>query len=318
MPRPSRRTVVLVALLAWPLAAAAQPAPGALPAWHIEALAGVAGVAPADLNARVAYDSTWLDYLRTAQVTQQHDGALTAVEDAVPFAVRLKRRLGRRWSVGAGFSYFSSEAASSASASYRYTVVDPNAQEYQRAFVQSLEVDPLVLEVRDYFPYGLVGYDAGLGGRLRVGGLLAAGWSIADCTLTRSSKALGGFYPFDRRTDLEMTGRGSGFAADALITARLALTARVGLLVEGGFAWNDVTHVSGTLASTQRIQDGEATEVELEQVARTDGRWINQPVSVQTATGPWRGTIPWIGGQGSPFTLNLSGWHWQAGVSFGL
>ena len=97
--------------------------------------------------------------------------------DATPFAVRVTRRVGRHWLVGGGFSYFSSEAASSASASYRYTVVDPKAQEYQREFAQSLEVDPLVLEVRDYFPHGLVGYDVGLGSRLRLGGTLAAGWS---------------------------------------------------------------------------------------------------------------------------------------------
>ena len=67
-------------------------------------------------------------------------------------------------------------AASSASAAYQYTVVDPRAQEYPRRFSQSLEVDPLVLEVRDYLPHGLVGYDVGFGSRLRLGGTLAAGW----------------------------------------------------------------------------------------------------------------------------------------------
>jgi len=314
----SRQAWILVTLLGWPLRAEAQPVPNMLPAWHIEAVAGVAGVAPADLNARVEYDTAWLDYLRTAQVTQQHDGTLLTLDDAVPIAVRVRRRLGRHWSVAAGFSYFSSEAASSASAAYQYTAVDPRAQEYRREFSQSLEVDPLVLEVRDYLPHGLIGYDLALGTRLRLGGSLAAGWSIADCTLTRSSIALGGFYPNDRRTGLKMTGQGGGLATDALLTARLALSARVGLLVEGGFAWHEVKNVTGTLDSTQRIQDGEATEVELEQMAKAEGRWINQPVSVQTATGNWRGTIPWIGGQGSPFTLSLSGWHWQAGVSYGF
>jgi hypothetical protein len=163
-----------------------------------------------------------------------------------------------------------------------------------------------------------LGYDTALGTRFRLGGLLSAGWVIADCELSRSSTALGGFYPNDRRTGLEMTGRGSGFAAAALLTARLALTARLGLLAEGGFAWHEVTSVTGTLDSTQRIQDGEATEVELEQVRHAEGRWINQPVSVQTASGTWRGTVPSIGGEGAPFRLSLSGWTFSAGVSFGL
>ena len=313
-----RRVFALAAVLLWPLRAAAQPQPGAPPTWQIEALAGFTRVAPNDLNARVEYDTAWLDYLRIPQVTQQHQGELLELGDATPFSARVTRRVGRHWLVGGGFSYFSSEAASSASAAYQYTVVDSRAQEYRREFSQSLEIDPLVLEVRDYLPHGLVGYDVGFGSRFRLGASLAAGWSIADCKLTRSSKALGGFYPNDRRTEMEMTGRGSGFAADALFTIRLALTARVGLLAEGGFAWNEVKSVSVALASTERIQDGEATEVELERVSRAEGRWINQPVSVQAATAGWRGTVPWIGVQGSPFTLNLSGWHWHAGVSFGL
>jgi hypothetical protein len=320
----SRRLTVrplfaLVAVLLWPLRAAAQPQPGgAPPTWQIEALVGFTRVAPDDLNARVEYDTAWLDYLRTAQVTQQHAGGLEGVGDATPFAVRVTKRVGRHWLVGGGFSYFSSEAASSASASYRYTVVDPKAQEYQREFTQSLEVDPLVLEVRDYLPHGLVGYDVGLGSRLRLGGTLSAGWVVADCTLTRSSAALGGFYVTSTRTDLEMTGTGNGFAADALLVARLAFTSRVGVVVEGGYSWHEVKNVTGTRASAQRIQDGEATEVEREVVTRTEGRWINQAVTVQAASGAWRGTVPSIGGEGPPFTLSLSGWQFRAGVSFGF
>ena len=114
-----------------------------------------------------------------------------------------------------------------------------------------------------------------------------------------------------------MTGRGSGFAADALLTVRLALTARVGVLVEGGFAWHEVKNVPGTLASAERIQDGEATEVEREVVGRAEGRWINQPVTVQAASGTWRGTVPSIGDDGPPFTLSLSGWRSGRGCRSG-
>ncbi|MCU0252824.1 MAG: hypothetical protein MUE61_21760 [Vicinamibacterales bacterium] len=313
-----RRVLALVAVLLWPLRAGAQPQPGAPATWQVEALVGFTRVAPDDLHARVAYDTAWLDYLRTAQITQQHAGGLEELGDATPFAVRVTKRVGRHWLVGGGFSYFSSEASSSASASYRYTVVDPKAQEYQREFAQSLEVDPLVLEVRDYFPHGLVGYDVGLGSRLRLGGTLSAGWVIADCTLTRSSAALGGFYVTSTRTDLEMSGQGGGVAADALLMARLSVTSRVGVLVEGGYSWHEIKNVTGTRESAQRIQDGEATEVEREVVGRAEGRWINQAVTVQTASGTWRGTVPSIGVDGPPFTLSLSGWQIRAGVSFGF
>jgi hypothetical protein len=308
----------LAALLAWPMQAAGQPAPAAPAAWQIEALVGYTRVSPDDLNARVEYDTAWLDYLRTTQAAQQHEGQLSGLGDAVPFTARVTKRVGRHWSVGGGFSYFSSRQASSASASYRYTVVDPKAQEYQRVFDQSLAVDPVVLDVRDYMPHGLLAYDISLGARLRIGGSIAAGWVIADCELTRSSVAKGGFYPTDRRTEAVMTGRGSGFAADAMVSARLALAWRFALLAEGGFAWHEVSKVTGVLNSTQRVQDGEAVEVELEQTARVDGRLVNQAVSVQTASGAWRGTVPSIGVDGTPFKLNLSGWQFRVGVSFGL
>lgn len=318
------RVLALGLFVAWPLQAGAQPPPGAQApsvaprAWQIEALVGFTRVAPDDLNARVAYDTAWLDYLRTQQVTQQHDGELLEVGDATPFAVRVAKRMGRHWLVGGGFSYFSSQQASAASASYRYTVIDPRAQEYQREFAQSLEVDPLELEVRDYFPHGLIGYDLGFGSRLRLGATLAAGWAVADCALTRSSASLGGFYATSNRTDLEMTGEGGAVAADAMLAARLVVTSRVGVLVEGGYSWHEVKNVTGTRESVQRIQDGEATEVEREVVGRAEGRWINQAATVQTASGTWRGTVPSIGVDGSPFTLSLSGWQFRVGVSFGL
>ena len=314
----AHRTAILAALLAWPLQAAGQPTPVTPAAWQIEALVGFTAVSPDNLNARVEYDTAWLDYLRSAQIAQQHGGELAGLGDAVPFTARVTKRVSRHWSVGGGFSYFSSRQTSSASAAYRYTVTDPRAQEFQRLFDQSLAVDPVALDVRDYLPHGVLAYDLGLGSRLRIGGSIAAGWVIADCELARSSVARGGFYATDRRTELVMTGRGGGFAADALMTARLALAGRFALLAEGGFAWHDVSSVTGTLESTQRIQDGEAIEVELEQTARVEGRWVNQAVTVQTSSGAWRGTIPSIGVEGAPFKLNLSGWQFRVGVSFGL
>ena len=314
-----RRTCALAGLLlACPLPLAAQSPPAAPSTWQIDASVGVGRIAPADLNARVAYDTAWLDYLRTAQVSQQHDGALRELQDTVPVSVRVARRVGRHWLLGGGFSYFSSREASSASASYRYTVVDPRAQEYQREFAQALDVDPLVLEVRDYLPHGVVGVDVALGSRLRIGGALVAGWAFAECDLTRASMTQGGFYATNRQSDLEMTGQGSGPAAEGWLTGRVALTRRMGVLVEGGFAWHELKTITGSLATTQRIQDGEAAEVELEQVGQADGRWVNQPVTPQSSSATWRGTVPSIGVQGSSFTLSLTGWQFRVGVSLGL
>lgn len=314
------RAFVIAASLAWlgaPAQAAAQPA-AAPPRWQVDAVVGLVGLAPEDLNARVDYDTAWLDYLRPAGVAQEHEGALDGIGGAVPVAIRVARRFGRHWLIGVGLSYLSSRVESSASASYRYTVIDPRAQEYQRAFDQSLEVGPLAMEVREYLPHAVASYEIALGSRLRIGALATAGLAVMDVDLRRSSIARGGFYATDRRTDLAMTGHGNGVAADVMLTTRFALAKRVALLAEGGFAWHEVSDVTGTLDSTTRIQDGEATEVEREVVTRADGRWVNQPVSVQGASGTRNGTVPSIGTQGSPFRLSLSGWQVRAGISFGL
>lgn len=287
-------------------------------AWQVEALGGVRSVAAEDLNAQAVSDTAILDFLRSAQVEQQHAGGLAEISRGFPFTVRVVRRLAPHWSVGGGFSFLATGQRSAASASYAYTIVDPRAQEYVREFSQSLEVDPLELTVRDYLPHGLVRYDAAVARRVRLGATLVAGWLVAECDLADTLTTDGGYYPRHRETGKVMAGRGNGPAADALVSMRLELSSRLGVLVEGGYAWHRVRNITGDQTSTLRVQDGEAAEVELEQVSEAGGRWVNQPVTVQTSDGTWRGFAPAIGTDGGPFTLDLSGWQLGFGVSIGF
>lgn len=315
-----RSCAILTVGLLWGLSrTVGAQSPAAPPrAWQVEAVGGMTGLAPNDLNSRVDYDSAFINYLSTAQIQQQHEGEMLKLADANPIAVRMLRRLSRHWSVGAGFAFFTTQQSSSAGASYRYTVIDPRAQEYQREFSQTLSIDPLVLTVRDYLPHGVVRYDMALARRLRIGASLHAGWVLAECQISRTQTTQGGFYPTRRYSQLEMTGSGGGFAADVLLSAHLPVASRFGLIVEGGYALHQVKNVTGAQKTTVQIQDGEATAVELEQVSQIEGRWVNQPVTVQTSSGPWQGSVPAIGTQGTPFTLNLSGWQVRVGVSFGI
>ena len=115
-----------------------------------------------------------------------------------------------------------------------------------------------------------------------------------------------------------MTGHGGGLALDGLASAHLALTSRLGLVLEGGDSWHEVGNVKGEQSATLRVQDGEAAEVELDQTSQVQGRWVNQPVTVQTSDGRWEGFAPAIGTEGAPFTLSLSGWQVSVGVSIGF
>jgi hypothetical protein len=286
--------------------------------WQLELVGGLTGITASDLNSVVDYETVVVDHLRTQQVQQSHEGALMRLRRAFPFGGRVVRRLGEHWSAGAGFTFFTTEQRSAAKASYRYTVVDPRAQEFQREFSESITVDPVLLRVREYLPHLLARYDRPLGRRLKIGASLHAGWLFADCRLERSHTIAGGFYPVKRMTSVEMTGQGSHIAGSVWLSAHLSLTRRLGLLVEGGRTWHEVKTVTGSGKSTLVAQDGEATETELTQTWQGDGRWTNQPVTYQSSAGQWQGTIPAIGGQGRPFSLYLSGWQVKLGVSFGL
>jgi len=113
---------------------------------------------------------------------------------------------------------------------------------------------------------------------------------------------------------VSVEGRGNGPAGDALVTARVAVTGRLGVLAEAGYAWHEIRKFTGTSESTMVTQDGEATEIELSQTTRSEGRWVNQPVAYQRGVGVWYGTTPAVGGVGSPFTLDLSGWRFTIGL----
>lgn len=319
-PLAQRRSLRIVALMAGVLLTqaaevAAQTATTSSPQWLVEVTGGWTGIAPADLNARADYGTALLDAFKAQPIQQTHDGALEKLDHAVPFGGRVLRRFGTHWMLGAGFSAFSASQESSAGASYHFTVIDPHAQEYQREYSSEITVDPLALDVREYFPHARVGYERPLGGRLLIGAALDAGWIFARCRLDESQATVGGFYPTSSTGTIHMSGSGNSFGADALVSARVTLTRRWGVVVEGGRTWHEVKNVSGSGETAVVIQDGEATEPELTQTRQVNGRWVNRPVQ---ATGGWQGTVPDIAVTGTPFTLSLSGWQVRFGVSLGL
>jgi hypothetical protein len=324
MSRPARRCaarVVLSGIVLLLLTAAAVSAqPAAVPArrWQIEVTGAQAVLSPAGLDSLVAYETAIVDHLRTQQVQQTHEGDLRKLNRAFPVGARVVRTMGRRWSVGAGFSWFDTSRRSSAKASYDYTVVNAGAQEYQRTFSETIAIDPLALTAREYFTHAVVRYEWIAGPRFGLGTSLHAGWLAAECRVERARTVAGGFYPINRASRVNLTGRGDGPAGDALLTARVSVTRRLGLLAETGYAWHVIRKVTGSSSTASTTQDGEATQVELAQTSQAEGRWINQPVEYQTGSGVWRGTAPAIGVEGSPFRLDLSGWRFRLGVSLGL
>ncbi len=224
----------------------------------------------------------------------------------------------RHWAIGAAFSFLSVTQQSSTSATYNYSLVDPRAQEYQREYAETDGVDPLVLKAREYLTQAVLRYERPLWSRVSLGASVGAGWLVADNHLEYARATEGGFYPIRRSSAWSMTGNGQAPAVDAWLTARVAVTKRVGLLLEGGYAWHQVRTVNGSGAFEGITQDGEAAEVELSRTYRVTGRWVNQSTTFQSGGTRWQGTIPAIGVDGSAYTLSLSGWRVNLGLSVGL
>ena len=252
-----------------------RPAPAAPSTWQIEAVVGIGAVSPDDLNARVAYDTAWLDYLRAAQVTQQHDGAARGIAATpCPFTVasdEAESAATGRWAGDSRTSPAGKPPPRRRPIATRST--DPTAQEYQRTVRRSRSTS-----TRWSSTFATICRTAcwastwRLAARLRLGGSIAAGWVVRRVRTARSSVAQGGFYATDRRDRPGHDRAGQRPGRRPPVDRPAGAAGRFGCWWRAGSPGTNVSrHHRHARQSTQRIQDGEATEVELEQTAAPRG-----------------------------------------------
>jgi hypothetical protein len=296
--------------------------------WRLEVFGGVASLNPADLNLRADYDEMarmfyYDDYLLyqkdrgwIASFTKANQGGKAAfLRHSIPFGIRLRYGLAGWLDLSLGFSRFSGDRSSSFKNSYQVTANDGLPTVYFEQF------SDYTLASKGYIPSFGVHLGTRLMRNLRLEGFLAGGPLFAQC-LYSFSYTTGGPYP-DSGGDLgipedgilEERGTGTGLSVELGTRLDLRLKDRLGIFLEGGYAYQKVKSISGPgMRSVASHRDS------------WEGEWgIKQDVKVE----PW-GTARflwpsngWTIFRGTwwrlrDFRLDLSGVQMRMGLSYRL
>jgi hypothetical protein len=229
--------------------------------------------------------------------------------------MRVKRRQNATLAFSLGLQYLT--AGGSNEVLSRYT-----RQEYggdQR--IEELSHSPYTLSVKGWAP--LVGIHLGwpLGRKLALEGFLTGGPLFADFeyvsdwsyVFSMQGPNMNGVV-YETAGGLDGSGEGTGIAAELGLRFRYRLADRLALFAEGSYAYQKVKGLSGP---GSQVRGGERVE--------WDGEWA---ITGDTITAPWgsvdleRPTNEWPDGSSDnrlgDFDLDLSGFRFTLGVSFGL
>jgi hypothetical protein len=296
--------------------------------WKIERFAiewfgGIADFSASDLNALVTYDNqvqhhmydAQLDSLQARGQIQSWDSALDGerrpLESSWTTGLRARFRLNAFFSLSFGLQYLS--AGGSKDLRLRYSRLEHNTDER----IEELDYSPYTLSVGAYAP--LLGITVGkpLGEKIELEGYVLGGPLFArfdyvsdwDYAFSIDGPSMyGRALLFATEGRFEGEGKGTGLALDMGMRFKYMFLDRVGIFVEGGYAYQHVNNPSGSGSETR---NGDPTNWE--------GMWT---MGEETLATPWgtveleRPTNRGMNGSARDFELDLSGFQLRLGISF--
>jgi hypothetical protein len=294
--------------------------------WRVEVTGGLGAINPADLNLRGTYDRMFSsyygnDYLayRVSQgeiasfVKTSEGGGFRPLNRSTPFGIRLRRRLARWLDVSVGFTRLAGSRRSSMVDSYAVTELDGATSTYTDRF------DNYTLAVEGYLP--TLGIHAGgnITPALRFEAGISGGPLFAECRYSihyqSSLPGPGSTGDDDFLEDGTLEEKGTGVAPAFNLGAKLdyLLTRRAGVFVEGGYAFQTVTGVSGPgTRSFTGARDTWEGEWAMKQMVKVEpwgtGRFLWPSNGWELFNGDW-----W---RARDFELDLSGFQVKVGVFF--
>ncbi len=225
--------------------------------WRIEIFGGFSRINPRDLNLRATFDDMYStfyadDYFKY-QVDQgeivafvkTNEGKANFLRHSIPVGVRLRYGISHWLDLSFGFTYFKGSRESS----------------FKNWFEVNENGGPAVLFTEEFLNYMLSakGYIPSIGihlgkritSSLRLEGFLTGGPLFAECVYGMNwssgwpvSDSTGDFGNL-KEGFLEERGSGTGLAVQAGAKLDFDFARRYGLLVEGGYAYQTVSSVSG-------------------------------------------------------------------------
>lgn len=282
--------------------------------FQVEVLGGVSLISPRDLNLLSRAEEQYNDIY----FVQRHLGVwqgyfvndFPEIRYAVPAGVRARFRVTKALSISAGLEGFRRRENYPVSGWFSYSP--------SWTLTESLEYDRFRLGLEGWSALGGVHYGFPLGPSLELEAGVAAGWTRArfdfDLDRTYTITYDGPTYYFhasDGHT-LEGDGKGSGFAARAMVRLSRPLGRRFGVFVESSYTYCRLKSFEGMGRETRLGIPGETTWEGSWGIRRED---IVMPYLSQTVYVPsnyWEG---WVAEQRDrDFVLDLSGLCLSLGV----
>ncbi len=242
--------------------------------WQFEVFGGFASLNPMDLNMRADFDEMsrmfyYDDYLRylksqglIASFSKSNEGGRAQfLRHSIPFGVRIRYRLAGWLDFSLGLTRFSGDRSSSYKNTYHVT---------DSAGVPSVyfeEFSAYTLGSKGFIPSLGVHLGTSLTRNLRLEGYLAGGPLLAECLYSLSYESREPLVDSNSNLEspdngiLEERGSGMGLSVETGARLNLRLKNRLGVFLEGGYAYQRVGSISGpgmrSLASHRDSWEGD-------------------------------------------------------------
>lgn len=314
------------------------PVGAARKGWFVECAAGFAALDPGDLNARPEAQQQRLEFLYRdgyealqrfsggafSYVLEEAEGsALRGLHGGFPMALRIGRVLGARVSLFAGLEFLGRQRTSWLRQTFRINDLRPDQVTVPGAYIVETGFPEYFLSARAWVPQLGVIVDvfrnrSWTGGvRMAVGPMFARVRTL-ESQHYRKTDADGYWQEWQQVVD--MRGNGGGMTADAMARLELALSWRLGLQIEGGYALRRGSGFSGPGLYEYQYRDMNAARDPVKN--RWQGEWRTQRMELQREWGRLAYALSGndLGGaaDAGSFRLDLSGWRLSLGLALAL
>ena len=291
--------------------------------FQLELFQGYTSLNPSDLNLKaVALQnrfehafSAYYAYLNNIQYLNSYDqnrgGEFRSLKRAFPSGVRLKYYISKLLAVSLGFKYLAKAEVSEVSE--QFSIVENSGR---RSF-DNYDFTPFKQNVSGYIPNFGVHVGINVSDFLRMETFLSGGpiFSSFGFSYTYHIETFYGDSGVSESSDyfMEMNGKGKGLALESGVQMSLDMGRNVSVLVECGYAYQKVKNLSGS-----------GTEDNAGLIQSWEGNWMIKEYVIYRPWGNITRTWPsnyWMGEEHlkiRDFELDLSGWQFKLGLSYGF
>lgn len=291
--------------------------------FQVELFGGYTAINPEDLNSRPNvheqgikfWNDDYYTFLETNNYIQSFQknqaGGFKTIADAIPFGMRFKYYLFKPLALSFGFKYLSRSASSYAK--YHYSALENNGV----TSTYMVDWKPLTVYAKGLVPLLGIHFEKEISRAVGLEVYVTGGPLFSRCGFDLE-------YEREETYDGSITGhsdwivfekgKGTGYAIDGGIRLNVKIGKRIGLFLEGGYAYQVVNKLSGP---GYEDLDGVVTEWEGDWGLKEyySARYWGA-IDTSIASNYWEEEDKYLWVRG--FSLDLSGFQFRLGMSYGF